>query len=393
MKNTSYTPKETGRWISAGYDPIQVFTGKKLDSRALQQLGFRQKACSRHQKEPQEACSVPSETALENADTACLVWNPALGSSGLQAIFTVQNGHMIRVEILDPETQEIYLPFFLAQAQGSYVLSVREAYKKLAARIVQTCSQPASGQKQKVLSLAWSLWQEKPDAPFQDHSSALALRESSSKKWYGLLLETDGCNLDSSRPKKRIQILNLRNPDRIPPDPENSIYPGWHMNHTSWMSIILDENMTDTRLMELVQRSRQSLLPARSSWIMPANPSFFDLRILFDTSSVCRWNQKAKFQPGDTVYIYACRPLNYVMYKIRVRKTHLETIHDPSKDPVPLQTGSSRKEMELEWIETYPDTFCTRSALQASGISHIRSARRISEETEKELFLSNLPSV
>ncbi|WP_304427702.1 MmcQ/YjbR family DNA-binding protein [Dubosiella newyorkensis] len=41
---------------------------------------------------------------------------------------------------------------------------------------------------------------------------------------------------------------------------EKGIYPGWHMNKKTWISLVLDGTLTDETIQKLIEESYQATL-------------------------------------------------------------------------------------------------------------------------------------
>ncbi len=65
--------------------------------------------------------------------------------------------------------------------------------------------------------------------------------------------------LDKSAHDLEVDILNLKinENDRENLHKEDGIYPAYHMNHKYWISILLDETLSDERIMKLIDISYQ----------------------------------------------------------------------------------------------------------------------------------------
>ena len=105
------------------------------------------------------------------------------------------------------------------------------------------------------------------------------------------------------------KISNLINKD--------GLYTAYHMNKKSWITIVLDETLSDDFIMELIDESYSyTVLVLKSSeWVMPLNPGYFDIFHYFDSTDVYYWDRRKSFKKGDTVYMYVTKPVGAIMYK------------------------------------------------------------------------------
>lgn len=58
-------------------------------------------------------------------------------------------------------------------------------------------------------------------------------------------------------------------------------------------------------------------------WIIPANSKIYDYEKAFSTFDQIDWKQSANYQVGDTVYVYATRPVQKILYKTKVIEVDL----------------------------------------------------------------------
>lgn len=65
--------------------------------------------------------------------------------------------------------------------------------------------------------------------------------------------------LDKDKSKESVDVINLK----IQPEQGAAlhqipgIYPAYHMNHKTWISIVLDESLPDEKIMALIDESYQ----------------------------------------------------------------------------------------------------------------------------------------
>lgn len=59
-----------------------------------------------------------------------------------------------------------------------------------------------------------------------------------------------------------VEVMNLKaDPQRIRSLTNRSgIFPAWHMNRTHWISVILDDILTDEQVMELIRENRRLVI-------------------------------------------------------------------------------------------------------------------------------------
>ena len=86
------------------------------------------------------------------------------------------------------------------------------------------------------------------------------------------------------------------------------------MNKKSWVSISLDDTLSDEEISKVITESYDSF-PASNTWVIPANPKYYDLISDFAKSDIMFWHQNMNVSNGDAVYIYVTEPYSAILYK------------------------------------------------------------------------------
>ena len=92
------------------------------------------------------------------------------------------------------------------------------------------------------------LWERSPESG--------AIRHRDTLKWYGVFMTIDWKKLDAGKSGK-IEVLNVKSDQVAHFIQQKGIYPAFHMNKNYWVSIPLDETITDEDLFALVDSSWQ----------------------------------------------------------------------------------------------------------------------------------------
>ncbi|WP_345789841.1 MmcQ/YjbR family DNA-binding protein [Megasphaera elsdenii] len=168
-------------------------------------------------------------------------------------------------KVIDTITQDEYYQLRQETATGPYVNRVRSAYRSLLTDIADSCCSDvlfASSQANRLTQAILDHFQVKPDFPWE-HSSRYqsygAFRHTSNRKWFALIMNVKREVLDRDGNTSLIDILNVKIPpaqgDELRQIP--GIYPAYHMNHKTWISVVLDETLPDEKILELIDTSYQ----------------------------------------------------------------------------------------------------------------------------------------
>ena len=116
-----------------------------------------------------------------------------------------------------------------------------------------------------VLDYVKSLAGASYDCPFEDDFDTTVLRHNKNGKWFGIIMNVSGKKIGRADPAP-IDVMNLKS------NPEDSlvlfelypqIIPAYHMNKTHWISVPLDNSLSDTLLISLINKSYDLTRPKR----------------------------------------------------------------------------------------------------------------------------------
>lgn len=173
------------------------------------------------------------------------------------AIFSITE-NSVKVDVIEKDTEDKLQLFYLPEVTGSFIGEINAACEKLANDIIANCfSLPAlHGRlahlvieyiKQKYDDTLENLWKKFPEDGIW--------RRADNKKWYALLMVVEKSKIDGVSNKK-IDVLDLRVDKTAPSIVDNKqIFPGYHMNKKSWITVCLDGSMPIEKIYELIDKS------------------------------------------------------------------------------------------------------------------------------------------
>lgn len=161
--------------------------------------------------------------------------------------------------VTDTETGEEYTLHKASDAQGEFVVQLREQYRSALRDAAAACgiSPPKTGPlPADIVPLIRREFGDEPDRVFADHPEYAVWRVPESGKWYAISLGTtlDKLGIPSKDPA---ELLNVK----VPPDlieeliDNVHIFRAWHMNKKHWISILIDGTFPQKRIIELVGNS------------------------------------------------------------------------------------------------------------------------------------------
>lgn len=178
------------------------------------------------------------------------------------AILSVSEKGSIDGKVIDKMNDEEYAQLRSENFNGAYVNSVREAYRQLLESVSKEICEAvffASGQANRITEEILNRFDVKPDFPWDEktYQSYGVFRHENNRKWFALIMNVKRKTLLKNQDNTPIDIINVKS-DTLEENVRQyaeSIFPGYHMNHKTWISIILDDSLDDETVMSFVKQS------------------------------------------------------------------------------------------------------------------------------------------
>ncbi len=304
-------------------------------------------------------------------------------------------------DAVDLETGEVYMPLHVPSLTGGFAGEVRSAYREVLQRIGEACGIPQpfdEPQANRIAAVLYRQYGDRPDHVFRTNPAAAVFRHPDNHKWYALFMETQAGNLRKDKEKgsgrngqdtvmlitAKTEPARISDLMRLP-----SVYPGFHMNHKNWVSIVTGEGMDDAAILKVLEESRQLAAGkaaksyARSegpkSWLIPSNPSMYDVAKGFaEGGGELFWHQNADIRKGDVVCIYQGAPVSAVMFRCLVTEA------DVPADYI-FNGRRHTKMIRLRLLHTYDRSAFPLQRMRALGVRGVRGPRGIPEALREAL--------
>ena len=232
----------------------------------------------------------------------------------------------------------------------------------------------------KVLAYAQKQYDTLPDKPWAKYPDNEVLRHCDTRKWYGLIFPVEREKLGVTGAGV-VDILNVKCDPvmSVSVRGQKGILPAYHMNHTEWLSILLDGSVPLKTIYNLLdisytltmsKKKREKMRPPKE-WLIPANPKYYDVEHAFDDTDIIEWKQSGGIKKGDTIFLYVAAPVSAILFKCKVLEAdipyeyHSENLH-------------IRKLIRVELERRYePGVFTFDRLRDEYGVNAIRGPRGI----------------
>ncbi len=163
----------------------------------------------------------------------------------------------VSFQVFDQETGDLYPQVHMESMRGSFVGSVREACLEILYQIRKACFDVQDficPQTKRIMDQVQEkygnqleyLWEKSPDTA--------VLRHEGNQKWYAILMRIPWDKLGKGR-DGQVEAVNLKHDQVADLLSHKGIYPAFHMNKRYWISLALDDSLSDDEVLDLLEIS------------------------------------------------------------------------------------------------------------------------------------------
>lgn len=302
-------------------------------------------------------------------------YEKALGIDDLIAKIDISDTGDVSGIIFDKDVQDEY-QVFRVEGAGKYAYSVREKYEDILNDILANCFHKSfflMKQTERLVNYIQQKYKVDSEFLWKNYPGYSAYRNKSNQKWFVFIMNVKGDKFGSGD-KREVEIIGLKLNDEVASLlSQKGFYPAYHMNKQDWISIVLDDTLTDDEITSLIDKSYHNVsLPSR--FLIPANPEYYDIISHFQREELIFWKQPKNCHVGDIVYIYLGKPYAAILYRLEVIKTDI--------------TSEDKKNllMQMKLTKRYEKDTFTRAVLASKyGVDNIRGARGIPDSLAVDL--------
>ncbi|HIT11914.1 MAG TPA: MmcQ/YjbR family DNA-binding protein [Candidatus Pelethosoma merdigallinarum] len=165
-------------------------------------------------------------------------------------------------KVYDTETGDEYSNIRVKSARGAFVMQVREEYQKILQNIADSCfisKYFVSEQANRMTQFINEKYGTVPEFLWERTPSDGIFRHSENQKWYGLIMNIPYERLNKER-QGMVEVLNVKIDlaEREMLLMNEGCYPAYHMNKKHWMTVVLDDTLTDQEIITYVESSYEN---------------------------------------------------------------------------------------------------------------------------------------
>lgn len=177
-------------------------------------------------------------------------------------IRVVVENNKITSRLFDLSNEDEYVLVDIKDSFGEFVGKLKEEYENELQNIITKCTIPnifKSEQAKEIIKYVKEKYNDDLEFLWKKFPNKNAIwRNKTNNKWYGALLVLSERKLEIES-DKIVEIIDLRYPkDKIKQVIDNDkIFPGYHMNKESWITIRLNGDMSTKKIFELIDNSHK----------------------------------------------------------------------------------------------------------------------------------------
>ena len=171
----------------------------------------------------------------------------------------INNDGIVKGKVYDLLFGDEYTNFRIEDNTGAFVGQVRDEYKNLLKDIRSNCCTRKSfiyDQSNRIAKAIKEKYGDEPEFEWEKFPGYATFRNKDSKKWYGIIMNIDKSKLEESSTGE-IEIIDIKlEPEEIEDLlKQKGFYPAYHMNKKSWITIMLNDTISDEEIMSLIEKS------------------------------------------------------------------------------------------------------------------------------------------
>lgn len=294
------------------------------------------------------------------------------GSFGLN--ITIKD-RKITGAIIDKDFNEEYTQINVEGAIGGFIAEINEECQKILIDIRKKCFEREdfiSPQSNRISKKIFELYQVEPEFMWDTAPGFGVFRNKRTRKWFGIITNIDKGKIIKGE-SGEIEVISLNLLGLTPQyKGRKGIYEAYHLNKKNWVSILLDETLTDEEILDIISIS-YNFQVRKGEWLIPVNISYFDIFKTFSQQEVIIWKQSSKILPNDFVYLYISNPFSCIMFKCKVLEVDVPYEY---KD----ENLSIKKVMRIKLIKKYERGEISFEDLKKYGIKMIRGPINIQSD-------------
>ena len=171
----------------------------------------------------------------------------------------IDNKGCVKGKVYDLAINEEYTNFRIKESTGSFIKKVRDEFKNVLEDIKDKCFTKEYfiyDQANRIAKVIKDKYGEEPEFAWEKFPFYGVFKNKNTNKWYGIIMNIDKSKLGENEDGE-IEIIDVKlNSEEVECLlKKDGFYPAYHMNKKYWITIILNNTLSDELIMDLIQKS------------------------------------------------------------------------------------------------------------------------------------------
>ena len=222
----------------------KIFKRAKIDFTKLEAFGFQKR-----QKEWFLARTFMNET--------------------FRAEISVDTEGKISGNVYETDSNELYIPLRVEAMSEGFAGQVRKAYEDVLEEMRENCCDSHRFMERQTNRIAQKLTEkygDKPVFPWEKYQGYGVFKHLKNNKWYVLIGNVEKKKLEKQS-EGETEIANIKLPEEKVQNlwHKKGFYPAYHMNKKYWITIVLDDTLSDKEILTLIDESYHLTAPQKEN--------------------------------------------------------------------------------------------------------------------------------
>lgn len=174
-------------------------------------------------------------------------------------VFVLKNG-ICRTILWDKDFNEEFTNHRVQAMEGEYISNVRGEFYKELEKIKESCTHPKSfitPQMNRISKQIYERYGDSPEFIFERFPGIGIFRNKDTKKWYLVAIPVQKALVTKKKEEGKVEVIAIKLDKKKIPEllKKEGYYPAYHMNKISWISIIMDDTLSDDSILEHISES------------------------------------------------------------------------------------------------------------------------------------------
>ena len=185
------------------------------------------------------------------------IYEKYINNNLFKVIISITNG-CLNGKIIDLETNLEYTNYRVNRELGEFSSNIKNEYENILKDILGKCCKREKfifNQSNRLSNLIEKKYNVIPEFLWDKYPNIGVFRNKKNNKWFGIIMNVDKSKIVKNT-SGEVEVLNIKLDDMVTDYMKISgIYEAYHMSKKNWVSIILDDTLTDEYIMNLIDIS------------------------------------------------------------------------------------------------------------------------------------------